>query len=55
MLANETYPYYDRTDIEETVRILYRAGQKQIADRICNLYGEAGFDFLRTLYDEYHD
>ena len=53
MLANETYPYYDRTDIEETVRVLYRAGHKQIADRICNLYGEAGFDFLRALYDEY--
>lgn len=53
MLANDTYPYYDRTDIEETVRVLYRAGHKQIADRICNLYGEAGFDFLRTLYDEY--
>lgn len=53
MLANDTYPYYDRTDIEETVRVLYRAGHKQVADRICNLYGEAGFDFLRTLYDEY--
>ena len=55
MLANDMYPYYDRTDIEETVRVLYRAGHKQIADQICNLYGEAGFDFLRTLYDEYHD
>ena len=53
MLANDMYPYYDRTDIEETVRVLYRAGHKQVADRICNLYGEAGFDFLRALYDEY--
>ena len=53
MLANDVYPYYDRTDIEETVRVLYRAGHKQVADRICNLYGEAGFDFLRALYDEY--
>ena len=53
MLANDVYPYYDRTDIEETVRVLYREGHKQVADRICNLYGKAGFDFLRTLYDEY--
>ena len=53
MLTNHVYPYYDRTDIEETVRVLYREGHKQIADRICNLYGEAGFDLLRTLYDEY--
>lgn len=55
MLANHVYPYYDRTEIEETVRVLYRAGHKQVADQICNLYGEAGFDFLRPLYDEYHD
>ena len=53
MLANDIYPYYDRTDIEETVRVLYRAGHKQVADQICNLYGETGFDFLRALYDEY--
>ena len=55
MLASDVYPYYDRADIEETVRVLYRTGHKQIANRICNLYGEAGFDFLRALYDEYHD
>lgn len=55
MLTNHVYPYYDRTEIEETVRVLYRAGHKQVADQICNLYGEAGFDFLRPLYDEYHD
>lgn len=55
MLADDMYPYYAQTDIEETVRLLYRTGHKQIANRICNLYGEAGFDFLRALYDEYHD
>ena len=55
MLADDVYPYHDQTDIKETVRVLYRAGHKQIANRICNLYGEAGFDFLRALYDEHHD
>lgn len=55
MLADDVYPYHDQTDIKETVRVLYRTGHKQIANRICNLYGEAGFDFLRALYDEYHD
>lgn len=53
MLADDMYPYYAQTDIEETVRVLYRAGQKQVADQICNLYGQAGFDFLRALYDEH--
>ena len=53
MLTNHVYPDYDWTDIEETVRILYRAGHKQVADRICNLYGEVEVDLLRALYDEY--
>ena len=53
MLADDVYPYYAQTDIKETVRVLYRAGQKQVADQICNLYGQAGFDFLRALYDEH--
>lgn len=55
MLADDVYPYYAQTDIKETVRVLYRAGQNQVADQICNLYGQAGFDFLRALYDEHHD
>ena len=40
-------------DIKETVRILYNKGHKDIADEICNLFGSAGVDFLRTVYEEY--
>ena len=52
MLSHNVYPYHDQEHIQGIVRVLYNTGHKEIADRICNLYGEAGFDFLRSLYDE---
>lgn len=52
MLSHNIYPYHDQEHIQGIVRVLYNTGHKEIADRICNLYGEAGFDFLRSLYDE---
>lgn len=39
-------------DIEKTVRILYEKGHKDIADRICNRFGKAGADFLKSVYEE---
>ena len=55
MLNNEVYPDYNPTDIQETIRILYNQGYKEEADEICNLYAAAGFDFLRSLYEEYQN
>ena len=55
MLNNKIYPAYPPTDIEETIRILYNQGYKEDADEICNLYAAAGFDFLRSLYEEYQN
>ena len=55
MLNNKVYPDYAPTDIQETVRILYNQGYKEEADKICNLYAAAGFDFLRSLYGEYQN
>ena len=52
MLSHNVYPYHDQEHIQGIVRVLYNTGHKEIADRICNLYGEAGFGFLRSLYDE---
>ena len=43
----------EEDEINETVRILYNAGHKGIADGICNRFGEAGIDFLRPVYEEY--
>ena len=55
MLNNEVYPDYAPTDIQETIRTLYNHGYKEDADEICNLYAAAGFDFLRSLYEEYQN
>ncbi|MDE0555782.1 MAG: hypothetical protein OXI24_16315 [Candidatus Poribacteria bacterium] len=52
MLTHNIYPYHDQEHIQEIVRVLYRTEHTEVANRICNLYGEAGFDFLRSLYDE---
>lgn len=42
-----------KNEVEETVRILYKKGHKDIADEICNRFGKAGVDFLRAVYEEY--
>ena len=52
MLKHNIYPHYNQEHIQQIVRVLYNKEHKEIANRICNLYGEAGFDFLRALYDE---
>ena len=44
----------EKDDIIATVRILYNNnGYKNIADAICNRFGESGVDFLRPVYEEY--
>ena len=55
MLNNKVYLDYDPTDIQETIHILYNQGYKEEADEICDLYAAAGFDFLRSLYEEYQN
>ncbi len=52
ILTHNIYPYHDQEHIQGIVRVLYRTGHAEVANQICNLYGEAGFDFLRSLYDE---
>jgi hypothetical protein len=52
MLNNKVYPDYDRNNIIKIVEILYAQGQAEIADKICNMYGEEGFDFLRNIYNK---
>ena len=52
MLMHNIYPYHDQEHIQGIVRVLYNTGHTEVGDRICNLYGAAGFDFLRSLYDE---
>ena len=41
-----------KNEVEATIRILYKKGYKDIADRICNRFGKAGADFLKSVYEE---
>ena len=44
----------EKDDIIATVRILYNNNRyKNIADVICNRFGESGVDFLRPVYEKY--
>ena len=43
----------EKDDIIATVQILYNNGDKDIADAICNCFGEIEVDFLRPIYEEY--
>ncbi|GAH48688.1 unnamed protein product, partial [marine sediment metagenome] len=47
MLNSNVYPKYKMENIQEIVQILYNEKQNKIADKICNMYGEKGFNFLR--------
>lgn len=47
-------PDYDMAHIQSIVKFLYEADEKDKADRICNIYGSRGLEFLRELYDRYN-
>ena len=49
------FPDYKKEDIQKIVRTLYKKGEKDFATKICNLYGEKGFDFLKEVFDEYRN
>ena len=54
MLNANIYPDYEKESIQKTVRILYDQGYREIANSICNSYGEKGFEFLRKTYIKYN-
>jgi hypothetical protein len=47
--AGNHFPY-EKKELQQIVDILYRSGQKEKADRICNSYLAAGHDYLREIY-----
>ncbi|MBW1615910.1 MAG: SIR2 family protein [Deltaproteobacteria bacterium] len=50
MLNKEIYPDSKKDKIENIVNKLYYKGEKEPADRICNLYLSRGYDFLKLVY-----
>jgi hypothetical protein len=54
MLYADVYPDFKQEAIVGIVRDLYSLGQKENSDRICNMYGTKGFDFLEDIYREHN-
>jgi hypothetical protein len=55
MLKAGIYPYYEKEHIQKIVLLLYENKEKEIADKICNLYGEKGYLFLKDIYKKYNN
>jgi len=55
MLKAGIYPYYEQEQTQNIVRTLYENKEKEIADKICNLYGEKGYLFLKDIYKKYNN
>jgi hypothetical protein len=51
MLSNGNYPLYPSEEITEFVKFLCTNKQNPLADKICKIYGEEGFYFLREVYE----
>jgi hypothetical protein len=46
-------PDYDQKHIRSIVEFLYNADAKDNANKICNIYGLRGHEFLRDIYERY--
>lgn len=53
ILKNAT-PDFKQEDIKSIVEFLYQQGKKEDANKICNIYGSRGYEFLRKLYERYN-
>jgi len=53
ILNADVYPIYKKEEIQTIIQILYERDQKEIADKICNMYGEKGIDLLKPIYEKY--
>ena len=53
-MLNSTTPMYDQKHIRSIVTKLYERGETAAANRICNIYGSRGIEFLRDIYELYN-
>lgn len=52
LLNNDIYPTYPEDDILKIIDVLNNKGLKQDAIKICNLYLQKGFDFVKPTYEK---
>lgn len=54
MLKYKVPATYDTEYITKVVEVLYSKNQKEIADKICNIYGENGYYFLKDTFKSHN-
>ncbi|HAW49991.1 TPA: hypothetical protein DCX16_03465 [bacterium] len=47
-------PDFREEDIQSIVEFLYKSKNKEDANKICDIYGRRGHEFLRQLYEQYN-
>jgi hypothetical protein len=55
LLESGTLPNYPEEAIQIIVENLYQEKEKEIADKICNIYGEKGLYFLKDTYVKHRE
>jgi len=53
-MLNAATPVFDRNNIKSIVTKLYEGGEAAGANRICNIYGDRGVEFLRDIYEQHN-
>ena len=48
-------PDFDQKHIRSIVEFLYNSGAMDSANKICNIYGSRGHEFLRDIYERHSD
>jgi len=46
-------PDFDQTNIRSIVEFLYKSSNRENANKICNIYGTRGYEFLRDIYGKH--
>jgi len=52
MMLEKITPDYDKKHIRSIIEFLYNSGAQENANRICNIYGSRGQEFLRDIYEK---
>jgi hypothetical protein len=47
-------PDFDEKHIRSIIEFLYNSDAQEYANKICNIYGSRGYEFLRDIYEKYN-
>jgi len=50
MLINNT-PDFDQIYIQSIIEFLFKEGNRDTARKICNIYAQRGYEFIRDIYN----